>query len=190
MEIRVSLALLALLAIIAAGLTASSPTATLIRGDVYAQQLRHLEDALAHDRANPALAQELAVAYLRLHRPGLAIVAIRSCDPALLADPLLSHRLAQAYEASGRLDDALATANLALARCGRAVGSSWSTNITRAPSFSCSDGVLVALEIHRQALLRMHDWGVTDPRYDSRATLAHQLSSRRARIASLDLMED
>src|SRR5688500_7865552 len=124
MEIRVNLVLMAALGLAWAGLTAADPVAALDPASDETRRLALLEDAFAADRSDPLLARELAEKYLRLDQPGLAIATIRAADPQLLEDPLLSHRLAQAYEKSGRMLDALATADLALARCGRSLGAS------------------------------------------------------------------
>ena len=65
--------------------------------------LASLEDAFATDPGNRALARRLAETYLDLERPGLAVAVLRSGDPAVLEDPIVAHRMAQAYEATGRV---------------------------------------------------------------------------------------
>jgi tetratricopeptide (TPR) repeat protein len=185
MEIRLSLALLALLGGIAWSLAPTAPAATLQAGTESARELARLEDAFAVQHDNLDIARRLAAEYLRLGQPALAVGVVRTASPSLAADPLLTHRLAQAYEAVGRLDDALATASVAHARCLRAVGSAQATFADGPPDFVCTPAVLVALEQHEQALTQMLRWGVSDPRRDPRARLARGLAERRARIASI-----
>lgn len=186
MEIRLSVLFLALLGGLAYGLLAQEPSATLAPGSGASSELMALEDAFAADRGNLELARRLSFEYLRMGQPGMAIAAVRAASPELAADPVLSHRLALAYEKGGRLDDALATAHLALTRCERAIGSSRAALTTVPPRFDCSPSTLISLEQHTQSLLRMVLWGVTDPSTDPRAPLARRLSQRRASIASLD----
>jgi hypothetical protein len=186
MEIRLSLGLLALLGVMAFGLTSRMPEAVpASRGDA-AHELAELEDAFAAAHDDLALAQRLSASYLRLGEPALAIGVVRSVTPDLVTDPILTHRLAQGYEAVGRLDDAVATAAVAHARCLRAVGSSEALAASAPAGFACSPAALVALEQHAQALSHMLRWGVTDPVSDPRARQARRLAERRVRIASLD----
>ena len=187
MEIRLSLGLLALLGVMAFSLTSRSPRAALAPHADATAELAALEDAyaLAHD--DLALARRLSSAYLRLQQPALAIGVVRGVSPELVADPMLTHQLAQAYEAVGRLDDAVATAAVAHARCLRAVGSSRVAAASAPPRFGCSPAALVALEQHAQALSYMLRWGVTDSRTDPRARTARRLAERRVRIASASL---
>lgn len=185
-ECRLNLAMGAVLAVIWAAQMARQPAALLPVSDHRAAELESLEDAFARDPGDHELARRLTDAYLELDRPGLAVAALRSAPSGLLADPLLAHRLAQAYEASGRLLDALATADLALARCARSLGTGPSVAVTPVPPHDCDLGLHAALEMHRQALDHMATWGVTDPRRDPRARLAYDLALRRARIASTD----
>lgn len=146
---------------------------------LHAAGVSGLEDAFARRPGDRELAQRLAEVYLAHDRPGLAVATLRSADPALLKDPRLAHLLARAYEASGRLEDALATAQLALARCGRA-------RAAQAERPRCHAGLRVALDAHRAALAHMASWGVSDPRRDPRARLAYDLAMRRGRIASAE----
>jgi hypothetical protein len=74
---------------------------------------------------------------------------------------------------------------VARARCSRAVGSADAAFSASPARFGCTPAALVALEQHEQALDQMLRWGVSDPRRDPRARLAHGLAERRARIASL-----
>lgn len=177
MEIRLSLLLLALLLMAGVALSASHPRAL---SDPHADDTRalaELEDAAALARDDLGVARRLTTAYLRLGQPGLAIAAVRSAPPELARDPLLTHRLSQAYEASGRVFDALNTAQLAFARCTNVSNSS-------APG-SCNMATLAALEVHLAALTMLQRWGVQEPRRDTRTALAYQLAQRTARIASL-----
>jgi hypothetical protein len=184
-EIKVSLALLVLLGAAAHALTAADPRPTLEPGKA-PPELAALEDQLAREPGNPEVARRLAAEYLRLDQPALALGVVRAVRPELVSDPLLTHRIAQAYEALGRLDDAAITASVARARCLRAVGSDH-VGVTVEPTpLRCSPGALLALERHEHALLQMLRWGVSDPRNDSRAIAAHDLAARRARIASAE----
>jgi hypothetical protein len=146
---------------------------------LHAAGLSGLEDAFAHHPEDGALAQRLAQAYLAHDRPGLAVAALRTADPVLLRDPHLVHTLAQAYEASGRLEDAHATAELALARCIRASAAG-----AHPPGGHCDASTRIDLDVHRTALAHMVGWGVTDPGRDPRARTAYDLAMRKARIAS------
>lgn len=184
-EIRVSLAMLALLGAIAHALTASDLRPTLEPGSVPAE-LAALEDRLAGEPGNPEVARRLAAEYLRLDQPALALGVVRAVRPELVADPLLTHRIAQAYEALGRLDDAAITASVAKARCLRVVGSDHAGVTVEPTALRCSPAALLALEQHEHALLQMLRWGVSDPRRDGRAVAAHDLAVRRARIASAE----
>ncbi|HEX2676377.1 MAG TPA: hypothetical protein VHM19_07045 [Polyangiales bacterium] len=181
MEIRLSVVLLAVLLLLGSALSASEPTLSSAPDG-----LLELEDAVALDRGNLELTRDLAGTYLRTGHPGLAIAAVRAAPPELARDAMLTHRLAQAYEATGRVDDALATAQLAHARCLCALrGSEMCTNIPR-----CTGSTLAALEMHEEALSMLVRWGVDDPRHDGRTGLAYKLAQRTARIASLGLNEN
>jgi hypothetical protein len=138
--------------------------------------LAELEDAAGQTRNDLALTRRLTSTYLRLGQAGLAIAAVRSAPPELARDPLLTHRLSQAYEASGRVDDALSTAQLAKARCRSSSGTSL-----------CSLSTQAAIDMHEEALTMLVRWGVQEPRRDSRTALAYRLAQRTARIASLGL---
>jgi hypothetical protein len=185
MEIRLSSALLVLLVGIGWSLTARAPQPALTPDTEAARELARLEDAFATGHDQVQIARRLAAEYLRLAQPALAIGVVRAASPELIADPILTHRLAQAYEAVGRIDDAVATANVARARCLRAIGSSEASLTSSPPRFGCSASTLVALEQHQQALEQMLLWGVTDPLRDPRARVARGLAERRAHIASL-----
>jgi hypothetical protein len=183
MEIRINLVLMAALGLAWAGLTAAEPVAALDPGADETRHLAILEDAFAQDRSDPVLARELAERYLEIEQPGLAVATIRAADPALLEDPLLAHRLAQAYEKSGRVLDAMATADLALARCARSLGAAGVSG-TPVPRYNCSERHYAVLDMHRTALVHMVQWGVAEPDHDARARVAYDLALRRARVAS------
>ncbi|HMI92152.1 MAG TPA: hypothetical protein VK509_12340 [Polyangiales bacterium] len=184
MEIKLSLGVLALLGAIAFGLTARPPIAALSPDAPYAAELAALEDSLAANPADVQVARRLAGEYLRLGRPAFALGVVRAVRPALVVDPLLTHRLAQAYEALGRLDDAAITASVARARCLRALGEPRTVLFIAPDPLQCTPAALVALEQHEQALLQMVRWGVSDPRTDPRARIAHRTAERFVRIAS------
>ncbi len=190
MEIRLSLGLLVLLCGVALGLSSRAPRAALAPASASARELAELEDTFATARSDLPLARKLAAAYLQLEEPALAIGVVRAVTPELTTDPILTHRLAVAYEAVGRLDDAAATSAVALSRCRRAVGSSQAALSATPATFSCSPGALVAMEQHAQALSQMLRWGVNDPTRDPRARVARGMAERRARIASLDTAPD
>lgn len=173
MEIKLSLLLIVLLLVSGAALSAGHPKAVGI-SEHDLKTLSELEDAAALSRNNLDVARRLTTLYLRLGQPGLAIAAVRSVPPELARDAVLTHRLAQAYEATGRVDDALNTAQLALARCTARSG--------------CSHGTAATLEMHVEALGMLQRWGVQEPRRDSRTALAYRLAQRTARIASLGLL--
>jgi tetratricopeptide (TPR) repeat protein len=178
MEIRLSLGLLALLLVAAAALSASRPQAVFDPADADTHALAELEDAASLARGDLLVTRRLATTYLRLGQPGLAIAAVRAAPAELARDPMLTHRLSQAYEASGRVDDALSTAQLARARCRSASNA--------APL--CSAATQTALEMHEEALGMLVRWGVQEPRRDTRTALAYRLAQRTARIASLGLV--
>jgi hypothetical protein len=94
------------------------------------------------------------------------------------------HRLAQAYEETGRMHDALATAELARARCARALGTADASQVTPIPEHGCSEGTYAALDMHANALAHMARWGVTDVQNDPRSRTAYVLAVRNARILS------
>src|SRR5262249_35030236 len=127
-----------------------------------AHELADLEDAASLHHHDLDLTRRLAATYLRLGQPGLTIAAVRGAPPELARDPMLTHRLSQAYEASGRVEDALGTAQLARARCAAA-----SDGRT-----ACSAATQAALEMHEEALAMLQRWGVQEPRRDSRTALA------------------
>jgi hypothetical protein len=175
MEIRLSLALLVVLLVAGAALSASRPRAVSDPLSSETQALAELEDTASLARGDLDVARRLTTTYLRLGQPGLAIAAVRSAPSELGRDPMLTHRLSQAYEAVGRVEDALSTAQLARARCA-------------SPAAACSPALLATFDMHAEALAMLQRWGVQDPRRDSRTALAYRLAQRTARIASLGLV--
>jgi predicted Zn-dependent protease len=184
MEIKLNLAILAALAVIWGSLSLVEAEDALDPRDARTHALLELEDAYATRRDDPALAEELARAYLEGDRPELAVAALSSATPSVLDDPAVGHQLSRAYERSGRVPDALATASTALARCARSLGSSHSNAVTAIPARRCSERTYSSIDVHQAALRRMVEWGVTDPRRDPRTARAYGLSVRAARILS------
>jgi hypothetical protein len=184
MEAKLNVGILCALGLTWATLTLAEPSAALDPQLTSTRDLARMEDAFADDRGDAVLAEQLAHTYLELDRPDLAVATLSAADPDVQTDPAVAHRLARAYEMTGRVGDALATAELALARCARAIGTEDSSAVTPLPARDCPERTYAALEMHRNALARMHAWGVTDPRTDERAELAYTLSVRAARILS------
>lgn len=178
MEIRINVVLIALLAAVWLGLRAHSPAAVV--AEAQAPSLATLEDTFAHDRMNQIALSSLTEAYLEASQAELAIVVLRAAEPALLEEPGIAHQLARAYEQTGRLHDALATADLALTRCARVLGAR--PLDTAVPHFGCSENIYSKLDIHRLALERMVQWGIVDPRVDPRATRAYDEANRKRRM--------
>ncbi len=184
MEVKLNLGILAMLGMVWASLTITEESAALDPGLESTRELAHLEDRFATHRGDAALAEELADAYLHMDRPELVVAALSAADPDVLANPAVAHRLARGYERTGRVEDALSTARLARARCARALGVEGSSEATPVPAHACSERTYAALDVHETALSRMHAWGVTDPRTDSRADRAYGMAVRAARLVS------
>jgi hypothetical protein len=170
---------MALLGLLWLGLRAQTPSP--LSEPAQLAQLGALEDAFGADPGDKRALVALIDAYLEEGYSQLAVAALRNAEPALLEEPVVAHQLARAYESSGRLLDALATADLALARCGRAIGAQ--PLDTAVPHFACSERTFALLDTHKSALERMVRWGIVDPRVDPRAQHAYDLALRRARIA-------
>lgn len=183
MELRVNVVALVVLAGIWAHLTAAQPEVSFDALDPGTNELARMEDAFALDADNPVLARQLAETYLDLNRPGLAISILRSAEPEVLEHPVVAHRLAQAYESSGRVLDALATSELALARCARSLGTTDAPSGTAVPRFRCDGRQHAVLTMHHKALRHMATWGVASPSSDPRTQVAYEMASRTARIA-------
>lgn len=183
METRVNLVLFGAL-IVAWGASTFTAPAALIHPTSDTRGLAALEDAFAVDRDDSEVARDLADRYLALREPQLAIAALSSTSAELREDPAILHRLAMAYEETGRMRDATATARLALARCARALGTSGSSSVTPVPRHACSERTYAALDMHANALDHMARWGVIDVHTDARARRAYALAVRSARILS------
>ena len=184
MEAKLNVGILCALAVSWATLTIAEPSAALDPRAQTTRDLAQMEDEFARDRSDAALAEHLADAYLAIDRADLAVATLTSATDDVQSDPAVAHRLARAFEQTGRVPDALAAAELALARCARSIGTSDSSIVTPIPARDCSERSYVSLEMHRNALARMQAWGITDPRTDSRSQLAYSLSVRAARILS------
>lgn len=184
MEVKVNLGILVVLGAVWGSLTLTEESAALDPTLESTRELAFLEDRFATHRNDPALATELADAYLRMDRPELAVAALSAADAEVLESPAVAHRLARAYEQTGRLEDALSTSQLALARCARALGTASSSEATPVPRHGCSERTYAALDVQRSALARMRAWGVTDPRGDVRAERAYGMAVRAARLVS------
>jgi hypothetical protein len=178
-EIRVNLVLMAFLALVWLGMTAQMPAPIDEHHELAG--LGALEDESARHPGDARVLVALSERYLAQGFPLLAITAIRAADAVVLEEPAVAHQLARAYEHSGRLLDALATADLALTRCARVLGAKHFQSAV--PSFVCNERTLAALDTHKGALERMVQWGVVDPRHDARAQRAYDLALRTARIA-------
>jgi predicted Zn-dependent protease len=183
-EFRVNLVLMGVLAFCWGAVTLADPAAALDPADPSVAELGELEDAYAADRGSPELAGRLADQYIALRSPQLAVAALSAAAPEVRQDPAILHRLAQAYEETGRMDDAVATARLALARCARALGTAGASDLTPAPRHACSERTYAALDMHANALAHLQRWGVTDVHRDPRARTAYALAIRSARIVS------
>lgn len=182
MEAKLSGVLFGCVAIAWSAITLTEP-AVALEPDA-TMELARLEDGFAADRADPALARALADHYLALHQPQLAVAALSAAAPAVHDDPAILHRLARAYEETGRMHDALATARLAVARCARAIGMAEASELTPTPAHGCTEGTYAALDMHATALGHMSRWGVTDVETDGRARRAYVMAVRSARIVS------
>lgn len=179
LEIRLNAALIVIVGLLWLALYAHAPAAVISKPERV--HLAQLEDAFGRDPQSLSALLALSEAYLDSAHPQLAVALVRSATPDLLVEPAVTHQLATAYERSGRLLDALATADLALARCARVLGAG--AQLSEVPRYACSERTFAALETHKSALERMVRWGIVDPRVDPRAQRAYDLALRRARIA-------
>ena len=182
MALRINFVLLLLLALAWGGLRFSEPVAIVDAMPENTGDLAHLEDAFARDPHDVNLARGLATAYLEMDRPGLAISIVKAAHVELLDDAQLLHRLAQAYERTGRLRDANQTAELALDLCARSLGTGAVAPVTPVPRFECSERVYAALDLHAGALARMVRMGVTDSAHDARVATAYAMASRTVHV--------
>ena len=141
-----------------------------------------MEDAFALDPSNPALARGLAETYLDLERPGLAVAVLRASEPTVMRDPIVAHRLAQAYEATGRVLDAYATARYARERCANTLVASAGAGLGDAERV-CTPSQLAVLDVHSRVLQTLVAWGVSDPLRDPRTAHAYEAELRMATVA-------
>ena len=160
-----------------ASLRAGAPSPSLDPAAPGTSALADLEDAFASQPANATLARQLAEAYLDLEQPGLAVAVLRSGDASLMDDPIVAHRMAQAYEATGRVLDAYATAQYARNHCARLLETGGESPST------CNAHELAVLDVHSRVLQTMVAWGVSDPLRDPRTALAYQSQMRLATVA-------
>ncbi|MGE0789975.1 MAG: tetratricopeptide repeat protein [Sandaracinaceae bacterium] len=159
-----------------------APATELDAGEL--SDLARLEDRVALDPDDRGATLALADRYLAVGQPRLAIAILGAAPAELREDPDTLHRLARAYEETGRMEDALATGELALARCARALGTEGASSLTPVPERSCSERSLANLDMHARALEAMVRWGVTDVSHDLRAAEAYRRAIRSARILS------
>lgn len=184
METKVNMVLLGVLLVSWGAITVAEPASALDPADRGTDELAALEDRFATDPSDATAAAELADRYLAMHEPRMAVSVLSGATPAVRRDPTILHRLAKAYEETGRMEDALATARLALARCGRALGTADSSAVTPIPARACGERTYAALDMHATALEHLARWGVTDVQHDMRARRAYELAVRSARIVS------
>ena len=184
METKINLVLLMIVVGAWAAMTAVDPARALEPSDVDVGELAVLEDAFATQRGDADVARELAERYLEISQPALAISALGSAPAEVREDPAVLHRLAQAYEATGRMQDAFDTASLALARCERALGTRRASSVTPVPTHGCSERTYAALDYHMRAVGHLVRMGVVDPQNDPRTVTAYNLAIRSARVLS------
>jgi hypothetical protein len=163
-------------------MTASAPKGALPRATRV--DLAMLEDTLARDPSDVRAADALAGAYLAAGRPGFAVAILRSMDDAHGKAPRLTHRLAEAYERMGRMEDARSISELAMARCEGELGGVGVLPQSPVPGAPpCTESELASYVVHREALVTMSRWGVA--RFDDpRRAVAHRLARRVMRVAA------
>ena len=181
MDLGINLVLFAGLGLVWMTLTPREVQPDFSRSD--AQHLGALEGQLYESPSDIPLLHALSDAYLEAQQPDAAVAVLRAADPSALEHPSLGHALGQSYEALGRWDDALATAQLTLDRCARALGASDGPSGTAVPRFRCSAREYARLSVHHTALQHIVAWGVVRVD-DGRIAQAHDLALRRARIAT------
>jgi hypothetical protein len=181
--LRANLLLLCLLGFTWLGLRTTSATAAQPElAPLERAELSLLEDAFAREPSDVRLARQVTERYLAVGHPALAIAAVKAAHPELLEDAVLLHRLASAYEKTGRVRDAFVTSGLALSRCARSLGTHEAVSVSPIPRYLCAEHNYVALDQHREALGRMMRWGVSDPEHDPRARLAYRMAARVVRV--------
>jgi hypothetical protein len=148
--------------------------------------LTTLEDAFAADPGDRAVARRLAETYLDLERPGLAVAVLRAGDASIMRDPIIAHRMAQAYEATGRVLDAYATARYAHERCANTLGDAAVPELADAGASlepTCTPSQLAVLDVHSRVLQTLVAMGVSDPVRDPRTARAYEAQLRVATVA-------
>lgn len=166
-----------------ASLQNAEPASDLDQRNPGTATLTSLEDAFATDPGNRALARRLAETYLDLERPGLAVAVLRSGDPSIMQDPIVAHRMAQAYEATGRVLDAYATARYAQERCVSTLSAEASAASVEGVEPVCTRSQLAVLDVHSRVLQTLVAWGVSDPLRDPRTSRAYEAQMRVATVA-------
>lgn len=180
MELGINVVLL-----VAGGLVWSAVMPREIQADfprANAERLGSLEQRLGEHSANIPLLEELTRSYLDAGQPGASVAVLRAADPDVLESPSLGSALAQSYEAMGRYEDALASAQLTFDRCARALGASDGPSGTAVPRFRCSAREYARLSIHQGALRRIVAWQITSSG-DPRIAHAYDMAQHRARVA-------
>lgn len=186
MVFRINIAFLAAVLLSWAALTPAAPRDLSEGLEGGLGDLAALEDSVAR-RPTALTVRELGARYLELDRPDLALsVAQAEGGRWVQADLRVLHLLARAYEKSGRMGDAVATAELARIRCARRLGVVEVMPLTPVRAAECSVRDLALFEMHAEALEMMFAWGVSDPAHDPRAAQAYALTTRTARIASAE----
>lgn len=185
METKINLVLAGILAATWASMSLAEPAAAMDPRQAQTYELAELEDAFAAQRDDLGLARELADTYLELSQPQLAVATLSQADPSLREDPAILHRLALAYERTGRMQDALDTAELARARCGRVLGTLDSSDATPVPDYSCNERTYAALDMHVGALVHLVREGVTEPS-DAQVARAYRRAVRAGRLLSAE----
>ncbi|MBK6580484.1 MAG: hypothetical protein IPG17_30865 [Sandaracinaceae bacterium] len=166
-----------------ASLQNAEPASDLDQRNPGTATLASLEDAFATDPGNRALARRLAETYLDLERPGLAVAVLRSGDPSIMEDPIIAHRMSQAYEATGRVLDAYATARYAQERCVTTLRNEAEGPLVEGAEPVCSRSQLAVLDVHARVLQTLVAWGVSDPLRDPRTTRAYEAQMRVTSVA-------
>ncbi len=184
MEIKLNVLLLGCLAFAWWGVASLRTEPCLTQDPGVRDRLGALEDRAAHRPDHPIVVAELMDAYLDTGEAGAAIAVAGRAAPELLESPRILHRLSHAYEASGRVDDALATATSAVSRCEAALRLGRSGSLQVSTRFGCSARLRAGLDTHRRALAHMRRLGITDPRADARTLIAYRLASRSVQLAA------
>ena len=182
MEARCNAAIFLVIMATVASLQNAEPASDLDPQNPGTSALTSLEDQFAMDPSNRALARRLAETYLDLERPGLAVAVLRAGDPSIMGDPIVAHRMAQAYEATGRVLDAYATARYAHQRCANTLNEVVDSTHDGSES-ACTPSQLAVLDVHSRVLQTLVAWGVSDPLRDPRTPRAYEAQLRMATVA-------